>query len=436
MQANPKSIVVEPAREVEVIRETDVLVVGGGMAGCSAAISAARGGARTLLVERYGFLGGTATAAMVGCFCGVYTCGPDSTQQQLIYGNLVDIMQSLRAWDAGAQIRHRYHVSIPALILVLDHLLAESGAEMLFHTQFVAPIIEDSHIKGIIVENKQGRQAILAKVVIDTSGDGDVAARSGVPYELGDELGRLQAPTYVFYLAGVDCDRAMSVPEVELKKLQMKAIEEGEFSFSRVSGSYSPGNKPGVVHVNMTHVHGVNGIDPESLSKGHIDGRKQVEDYFLFLRRHVPGFENACLDAVAPQLGIRETRRIMGEYVLTREDILGARKFEDAVCRSSWPIEDHTVGLDTVRLHLPGDDYYNIPYRVLLPLRVENLLIAGRCVSTTHDALASLRVMGPGIAMGQAAGAAAGLSIQRSISPRLLPFKKLQEQLLLEKVLI
>ena len=186
----------------------------------------------------------------------------------------------------------------------------------------------------------------------------------------------------------------------------------------------------------MTRVHGVNGIDPESLSKGHIDGRKQVEDYFLFLRRHVPGFENACLDAVAPQLGIRETRRIMGEYVLTREDILGARKFEDAVCRSSWPIEDHTVGLDTVRLHLPGDDYYNIPYRVLLPLRVENLLIAGRCVSTTHDALASLRVMGPGIAMGQAAGAAAGLSIQRSISPRLLPFKKLQEQLLLEKVLI
>ena len=233
MQANPKSIVVEPAREVEVIRETDVLVVGGGMAGCSAAISAARGGARTLLVERYGFLGGTATAAMVGCFCGVYTCGPDSTQQQLIYGNLVDIMQSLRAWDAGAQICHRYHVSIPALILVLDHLLAESGAEMLFHTQFVAPIIEDSHIKGIIVENKQGRQAILAKVVIDASGDGDVAARSGVPYELGDELGRLQAPTYVFYLAGVDCDRAMSVPEVELKKLQMKAIEEGEFSFSR-----------------------------------------------------------------------------------------------------------------------------------------------------------------------------------------------------------
>lgn len=421
--------VAEPARHIPVVGEVDVLVVGGGMSGCSTAVAAARGGARTLLVERYGFLGGTATAAMVGVICGLYTCGPDSTHVQLIYGHAQDLMNRLEKIKAGFKYRHRYQLDHEVLKLVLDNWLLEAGVEMLLNTFVVQAIVEDNRMAGVIIENKGGRAAIRAKIVIDASGDGDVAARAGAPWEKGDSEGRLQAPTYVFYMGGVDIDRAMAVPEPEIKARLTAAMARGEFSFPRVSGSYSPSPKPGTVHVNMTRTPGVDGIDPDSLTRGHVAGRRQIFDFMTFLKKYIPGFEQSFLDAIAPQLGVRETRRIMGEYILTREDVLEAHHFEDAICRSSWPIEDHTIGLDTVRLHLPGDAYYHVPYRTLVPLEIDNLLLAGRCISATHDAMGSVRVMGPGLAIGQAAGTAAVLALEANISPRSVTVSKLQERL-------
>ncbi|MCZ7573936.1 MAG: FAD-dependent oxidoreductase [Ardenticatenaceae bacterium] len=419
----------EPARSTPVVREVDVLVVGGGMSGCSAARAAAQGGARTLLVERYGFLGGTATAAMVGCICGLYTCGPESSQLQLIYGHAQELMDRLEALHAGFKYRHRYQLDHEVLKLVLDEWLLQAGVELLLHTFGVHAIVEDDCIAGVVIENKGGRAAIRASVVIDASGDGDVAARAGAPWEKGDAEGQLQAPTYVFYMSGVDIDRAMSIPESKLKEWMKAARGRGEYNFPRISGSYSPAPKPGTVHVNMTRTPGVDGIDPDSLTAGHLEGRRQIRDFIAFLQRHVPGFENAYLDAIAPQLGVRETRRIMGEYVLTREDVLGAQKFADGVCRSSWPVEDHTIGLDTVRLHLPGDDYYHVPYRSLVPQKIDGLLLAGRCISATHDAMASVRVMGPGLALGQAAGTAAVLALETNTAPRNVSIPTLQERL-------
>lgn len=416
----------EPSRMLPVTHEVDVLIVGGGMSGCSAAVAAARLGARTLLVERWGFLGGTATAAMVGCICGVYTCGPESSQQQIIFGQAQDLIERLEARSAGFKYRHRYQMDHEMLKLVLDEWLLEAGVKFLLQSAVASALVEDGKITGVVVENKGGRSAIRAAIIIDSTGDADMAAAAGVPWQKGEEL---QAPTYVFYMGGVDIERAMAVPELELKEMLRAAMERGEFTFPRISGSYSPSPKRDTVHVNMTRTPGVDGTDPESLTRGHLEGRRQINDYIRFLTSYVSGFEQAHLDAIAPQLGIRETRRITGQYILAREDVLWGRKFEDAICRSSWPIEDHTHGLDTVRLHLQGDDYYHVPYRCLVPLNIGNLLVTGRCISATRGAAASVRVMGPGIATGQAAGTAAVIALNEGIATREVSILALQTQL-------
>lgn len=171
---------------------------------------------------------------------------------------------------------------------------------------------------------------------------------------------------------------------------------------------------------------GVDGVDPWSLTAGTLEGRRQVESFAKFLVKYIPGFEIAIIDAIAPQLGVRETRRVMGEHILTRQNVLGAEKSSSAICRSSWPIEDHSQGETTIRLHLPGDDYYHVPYGSLVPLEIDNLLLAGRCVSATHDGQASVRVMGPGMAMGEAAGLAAAMSLKTATTPRRLDVDALQ----------
>lgn len=428
--------VAEPPRTLPIAREVDVLVVGGGTSGCSAAVAAGRRGARVLLVERYGFLGGTATAAMVGCFCGVYTCAPDSSHQLLVGGIPHEAMRRLEAVGGGYKYRHRFQVDHEIFKIVLDQWLVEAGVELLLHATVVDVLVSAGAVRGVIVEHKGGREAILAKRVVDASGDGDVAARAGAPFEVGDDQGRLQAPTMVFYMGNVDVERAMQVPETEIRRRLMEAAENGEFNVSRYSGSFSPTPQPGKVHVNMSRTPGVDGTDPWSLTKGTLEGHRQVDIFARFLVKHIEGFESARVDAIAPQLGVRETRRIMGEYLLTRDDVLSARKFPDAICRSSWPIEDHSQGTETIRLHLAGDDFYQVPYGCLVPLDIDDLLLAGRCVSATHDGQASVRVMGPGMAMGEAAGTAAVLSLAASCPPRRLTPDVLRGNLLASGALI
>ena len=231
--------VVEPARHLRIAREVDILVVGGGTSGCSAALAAARRGARVMLVDRYGFLGGTATAAMVGCFCGVYTCGPDSTHQLLVGGIPREIMGRLEAERAGYKYRHRFQVDHEAFKILLEKMATEAGVTILLHALVVEALVDAGTIRGVVLENKGGREAILARRVIDASGDGDLAALAGAPYEIGDAEGRLQAPTMVFDMGNVDVERAMTVPEAEIRRLLTEAGDRGEFDVPRVSGSFS-----------------------------------------------------------------------------------------------------------------------------------------------------------------------------------------------------
>ena len=417
----------EPARRIPVVRNVDVLVVGAGTSGCSAAVAAARRGMRVAIVDRYGFLGGTATAAMVGCLCGVYTCSPNTVT--VVAGHLREITDRLEERRSGYKRKHRYQLDHEVLKLVLDRWLSEAGVEILFQTQVVEAVVEAGAVRGVIIETKAGRGAIRASVVIDSSGDADVIARAGGRFEKSP-TGELQAPSLVFTMAGVDIERATAVPEAEVSRLLRAATESGEFAFNRFSGGFSPVPPEGKVHMNITRIVNVDGTDPDDLNRAYLEGRRQVDEYARFAMKFLPGFEHAYIDQIAPQLGVRETRRVVGEYVLTVDDVLGARAFPDAICRGAWPVEIHpNDATGTTRMHLDGDTYYQIPYRCLVPADLEGVLVTGRCISTTHEAQGSTRVMGPGIATGQAAGTAAALSVHAGLPVRGIDVSALQGEL-------
>lgn len=424
----------EPARRTPVAHDVDVLVVGGGTSGCAAAVAAARRGLRVALLERYGFLGGTATAAMVGCLCGAYTCSPNTVT--VIRGYLRELTDQLEARRSGYKLKHRYQLDHEVLKLVLDRWLCEAGVRLHFQTQMVETIREGNAVAGVIVETKGGRAAIRARIVIDSTGDADVVARAGGAYEKSPR-DQLQAPSLVFTMGGVEIERAMRTPPDEVSRLLRAATESGEFAFNRYSGGFSPVPPEGKVHMNITRIANVDGTDPDDLDRAYLEGRRQVDAYARFAVKYLPGFESAHIDQIAPQLGIRETRRVVGEYQLTVDDVLGARSFPDAICRGAWPIEIHpNDGTGTTRIHLEGDTYYQIPYRCLVPKDLEQILVTGRCISTTHEAQASTRVMGPGIATGQAAGTAAAQALAGGRSPRQVDVAALQAELEREGALL
>jgi hypothetical protein len=386
------------------------------------------------LLDRYGFLGGTATAAMVGCLCGVYTCSPNTIT--VIGGYLQEITEQLERRSAGYKLKHRYQLDHEVLKLILDGWLCGAGVELLFQTQMVDTIVDGASVRGVVVETRRGREVILAKIVIDSSGDADVIARAGGAFEKSpsDEL---QAPSLVFTMAGVDIERAMQTPQDQISRLLRQVTESGEFQFNRFSGGYSPVPPAGKVHMNITRITAIDATDPEDVNRAYLEGRRQVEAYSRFAVKYLPGFEHAFIDQIAPQLGVRETRRVVGEYQLTTDDVLGARSFSDAICRGAWPLEIHlNASPDTTRIHLEGDTYYQIPYRCLVPSTLDDVLVTGRCISTTHEAQASTRVMGPGVATGQAAGTAAALALESGRCPREIDVSTLQARLESEGALL
>lgn len=425
----------EPARHLPVLHDVDVLVVGGGTSGCAAAVAAARRGLRTLLLDRYGFLGGTATAAMVGCLCGVYTCSPNTVT--VIAGYLKEITDQLDMRRGGYKLKHRYQLDHEMLKLVLDTWLQDAGVELLFQTQMVDTLVaDDNRVAGVVVETRAGRGAILARAIIDSSGDADVVARAGGAYEKVSAA-ELNAPSLVFTMGGVDIERATQVPQVEISRLLREVTESGEFAFNRFSGGFSPVPPDGKVHMNITRITCIDATDPDDLNRAYLEGRRQVDAYARFATRYLPGFEQAYVDQIAPQLGIRETRRVVGEYQLTTDDVLGARSFPDAICRGAWPLEIHlNDSPETTRIHLDGDSYYQIPFRTLVPRDLEGILVTGRCISATHEAQGSTRVMGPGIATGQAAGTAAALALAAGRLPRHVDVAALQTELEREGALL
>ena len=430
----------EPARLVPLYGEYEVAVLGGGPAGIAAAVAAARAGRRTLLIERYGFLGGMGTAAGVTNFCGLHAN---------VHGEMHRVVQGI-ASDLLARIDRLGGLNAPHLILgkilaqaydtaaykiAADDLLASHGVDILFHALGASAAMQDERrIAALMVETKAGRQAVVAELFIDCSGDGDLAAWAGARFEVGDNAGSMLYPSMMFRLNGIDPERAGEAWRT-IPALMEQAEASGRHRFPRKAAIVRPQRSPVEWRVNFTQLArkdgtAINGLEPDDLTRGEIDGRRQAIEAFNFLRT-VPGFENSYIVDLPPQLGIRETRRVVGGYMLSGDDVLGCAAFEDSIGVNGWPMESHVAG-DVIFKFPPipqSRGFNELPYRMLVPATVDNLLMAGRCASMTHDGQSAARVSGACFAMGEAAGTAAALALSGNTLPRDIAVEKLQQQL-------
>ena len=383
----------EPARDIPVRASADILIVGGGPAGLMAAQAAAGEGLKVMLIESRGYLGGNLTIGLpILGFLG-------QKGNQIIEGlpqRFIDRLQ-----ERGAASGHRpckLHVSLTIIDpeeskTLAQQLMEEAGVEVLMYVFCTDVIREGNEVKGVVIESKAGREAILARTVIDCTGDADVAFRAGV--ECRNQIAKARE-------AGIDLPVARTI--------LITGMSEDE------------------IWVNMSRVNGVDPTDPGSYTRGEIEARKQVYRIRKYLRQFVPGFENAWMDRVAPFMGIRESRVTVGKYVLTAEDILACRHFDDAIAVASYPVDLHHPKGGDCTLEYCGD-CYDIPYRVLVPEKVENLLVAGRCASFTHEAMASTRVMSTCMALGEAAGRAARIALRDGVKPSQADVAKLRSEL-------
>ncbi|MCW2964442.1 MAG: FAD-dependent oxidoreductase [Actinomycetia bacterium] len=389
----------------------DVLVVGAGSAGSTAAIAAARTGASTLLVDRFGFLGGTSTAVL-DTFYAFYT--PGATPRKVVSGIPDDVVGRLTERGMAFERPNTYGAGTgitydpESLKRVWDELVFESGARTLLHAFVFGVQVEGGRVVSIEVATKSGVRRLRPRVVVDASGDADVSALAGAPFEApGDNV---QSLSTVFRVANVDVARAGAVPKQELWSLMREARDSGRYELTRIEGSVHRTPHEGVMMALMTRVRKVDATDADQLSSAEREGRRQAHEYFRFLRECVPGYERAVLVSTSPAIGVRESRRIIGVHVLTADEILAAARFDDQIAQCGAPIEEHHAGEDTRWVYLEDGATYGIPFRALQPQGLDNVLVAGRCFSATHDAHASARSMGTCMAMGQAAGTAAALS--------------------------
>jgi len=409
----------------------DVLVLGAGSAGATAAIAAARTGARTLLVDRLGFLGGTSTAVL-DTFYAFYT--PGKRPQKVIAGIPDEVVAGLNAQDAAFERPNTYGAGTgitydpEVLKRVWEALVVESGAHVLLHAfAFGARVDAHGRLAEVDLATKGGVRTVCAAAIVDASGDADLCHLAGAEYE--GPGANVQSLSTVFRVANVDVARAEAVPKADLWALMRDAAASGEYALPRLEGSVHRTPQEGVMMALMTRMRGVDGTDPDALTAAELEGRRQCHEYFRFLRDRVPGYERAVLVSTSPAIGVRESRRIVGDHVLTEEEILAATQFPDQVARCGAPIEEHHGGADTRWVYLPEGETYGIPYGSLLPRGVEGVAVAGRCFSATHDAHASARSMGTCMAMGQAAGTAAALSAARGGVPRELRAEDLLDRL-------
>jgi hypothetical protein len=311
-----------------------------------------------------------------------------------------------------------------SLKLLWEQMADDAGLELALHTWATGAQVTDGRIDGIRTWSKGGERSVVAGVVIDASGDADVCAMAGVPYDNAQATGRVQSLSTLFKLANVDVERAASVPKAELWRLMGEAAASGTYRLPRVEGSWHRTPFRGIVLVHMTRIPNVDATDPEQLTRAELEGRRQVREYARFLRDRVPGFTDAVVVATSPAIGVRESRRVHGDYRLTREDVLGGRRFDDEIALCGAPIEDHHAGGDTDWQYVGEGGVYGVPYRTLLPVGIEGL-----CFSSTHDAHASARSMATCMAMGQAAGTAAATAVREGVAPRALDPQRLRERL-------
>jgi len=398
---------------------SDVAVIGGGVAGLSAAVSAARAGAETSLIESYGFLGGSATAGLVGRF----QVGPDVNGSPVIEGLYREICGRLEAYDA-----FRDDLFDPEMMrYVAFDLCEESGVRLLLRGTVYEVDAADGHVNSVSFTTKQGPGHIEAHTYVDATGDGTLSALAGAQYEIGrDSDGRAQPMTLIFQLGNIDQERLKTA---DWDRLSAKFKEEIEGMAYRSRIFYYEWTE-GTLGFVMSHVSGANPLDVDELTKAEIKSRRQALAVLQFFRKHVPGCERCILAPTAAEIGIRESRRIVGDYVLTRQDVLGARKFEDSIgCSTSWIDMHNPEGMGVLHELIIPDDWFEIPFRSLIVKGLDNLLVAGRCMSATHEAQGAIREMPTCIEVGQGAGVAAALSAKNGIQVRELNIKILQKEL-------
>lgn len=401
-------------KEIEVSKYADVIVAGGGPAGVAAAIASARQGADTILLERNGFLGGMGTAALVNPFMS-FSAG----KTQLVKGIFQEMIDRLKEAGAFGGTGHAWSFDVEIYKYVLNEMVLEAGVRLQLHSYVVDAVTEGTKVQGVIIESKSGRQMLKAKTFIDCSGDGDLAARAGAEFKVGRESdGQVQPASIMFKMAGVK----------NTKKAMEYAFDDPRLPQGRVLFFGMP--RPGEVMVNMTRIVNVNALDVDDLTRAEIEGRRQVKDVVEFMQENVAGFEDAYLVTTGPQIGIRESRRIIGEYVLQTEDVLECKKFDDGIASCMYMIDIHNpTGAGTEKVVLPKGQWYDIPYRCLLAKDFDNLLVAGRCISSTHEAHSSLRIQPTCYALGQAAGTAAALAVKEGIDPKKVNVEALRENL-------
>ncbi|MFP4028725.1 MAG: FAD-dependent oxidoreductase [Candidatus Brocadiia bacterium] len=448
----------EPARNLEVIAEADVVVAGGGPGGWPAAVAASRQGMSTVLIERYGFLGGMATAGLIGPVLG-HTA--HSSDTPILGGIPREMCETLHkhggapAWnDAIKDWGVRFEPEI--MKVVLDEMVAQANVQFLLHSWVADALVENDRIRALVIENKSGRQAVIGKAFIDATGDADVAFRAGVPTHSGrPQDGRPMAMGSMFKVGGV-------------QKLSKKQREKGADAMSeaRESGElliYNPGietrsstTRQDYITPNMTR-HAGDPTDAISLTQAEITVRREMYDIVEKYRDAVPGYEDAHIAALPTQIGLRESRQIEGLYTFTGNDVVESQNFDDVIALGSWWIDIHcplgkvTGGVHVCRASCPADplcdmlaehkgelpdrlrpdegEYYDIPFRSLVPRQIDNLLVSGRCISADNQGMAGTRVMGTCMAIGEAAGTAAALAADRDIAMSEMDISLLQAKL-------
>jgi hypothetical protein len=428
------------SRQLGDLGSWDVVVVGSGSAGSTAAISAARNGARTLLLEKLPFLGGVSTAVL-DTFYGFYT--PGSRATKVVGGVTDDVVAGLRrlgpvmerpnTYGAGTGITYlAEHLKV-----VWESLVTGAGASVLLHAFVQDAELEDGRLRRLTIATKAGLAQVRAAVVVDASGDADVCHFAGLGYELAGEVEPAQTLTTTFRLVNVDTERRRAIGKDQLHQLMRQAAESGAYELPRRDGSDHITPVEGMTATIMTRLAStrrdggrvVNATDPVLLTEAEMAGRRQALEYVRFLVDQVPGYERARLGALSTQIGVRETRRVHGDARLTAADVLSARQFDDQIGLCGAPIEDHHGGTGTTWRYLPDGEVVGIPFGTLLARDAVNVLVAGRCFSATHDAHASVRSMGQCMAMGQAAGTAAALAARLRVDPRDLRFDRLRAAL-------